>query len=59
MKKTLLVNVSYYIEMDEDEYELATGIQNQLCENRLIESDGEKVFLKWNQSSFKVLTQIS
>ncbi|MBH0330963.1 hypothetical protein ABH14_14305 [Brevibacillus brevis] len=55
MKKTVLVNISYYVEIDESEIELSPNIQNKLCENRTIESNEEKVFLKWNQSSFQVL----
>ncbi|MBP1967541.1 hypothetical protein [Paenibacillus aceris] len=55
MKKTVLVNISYYVEIDESENELSQKIQRKLCENRILESDDENVFLKWNQSSFKVL----
>lgn len=55
MKKTILVNISYYVEIDENEFELSQEIQNKLCENLTLESDEKKVFLKWNQSSFRIL----
>lgn len=55
MKKTVLVSISYYVEIDESEIELSPEIQNKLCENRTLESDDEKVLLKWNQSSFRIL----
>ncbi|MBA2937420.1 hypothetical protein HZF08_03820 [Paenibacillus sp. CGMCC 1.16610] len=55
MKKTVLVNISYYVEIDESENGLSQKIQNKLRENRSLESDDSNVFLKWNQSSFRVL----
>lgn len=55
MKKTVLVNISYYVEIDESDAELSLDIQNKLCESRTLESDGEQVTLQWNQLSFQVL----
>ncbi|WP_426451278.1 hypothetical protein ACP26L_04015 [Paenibacillus sp. S-38] len=55
MKKTVLVNVSYYVEIDESENELPQEVKAKLCENRKLEIDDKKVCLKWNQSSFQVL----
>lgn len=55
MKKTVFVNISYYVEIDESESGLSQKIQNKLRENRSLESDEGHVFLKWHQSSFRVL----
>jgi hypothetical protein len=55
VKKTLLVNISYYVEINESENGLPKEIQSKLCEHRTLEIDDEKVYLKWNESSFRVL----
>jgi hypothetical protein len=53
MKKTMLISVSYFVEIDNEEQE--EKITNNLSNNQYIEIDNKQINLKWNQTSSRLL----